>query len=129
MTGQNFNTFGNLLLEKLLEQHKQWGSLIIAFDFDDTVFPYRYPIEVLRPVHELLRECHEAGHELVCFTANDDLEKVTRYLLWNNIPYHAINESSVASEGKIFYNIFLEDKAGLDQTIEILREFLKRTTK
>ena len=127
MTGPSSNIFGQLLLEKLLQQHQEHGRLIVAFDFDDTVSPYRYPMEVLLPIHDLLKECYQAGHELVCFTANDNHEKVRAFLHEHEIQFHTINQSSVPSKGKIFYNIFLEDKTGLDQTLEILREFLRRT--
>jgi hydroxymethylpyrimidine pyrophosphatase-like HAD family hydrolase len=119
--------FGQLLIEKLIRQFNEHGRLIVAFDFDDTVYPYSYPEHVVERTHELLRRCKLAGHELICFTANSDIPKITNYLQTNDIPCDAINVSSVHSEGKIFYNIFLEDKTGLDQTIEILEEFLRRT--
>lgn len=116
---------GQLLIERLRKQIKEHGKLIIAFDFDDTVFPLTYPIELLLPVHNALLEARRQGHILVCYTANSDSEKVTAYLHYNNLTPDYYNESPVASKGKIYYNIFLDDKCGLQETLEILNIILE----
>ena len=121
------STTGQLLASRLIKQCKEHGKLIIAFDFDDTVFPFTYPLEVLLPVHEILKKAKKQGHTLICYTANSDLEKVSLYLFHNGLTPHYYNESPVATEGKIYYNIFLDDKCGLQETLDILNYVLEET--
>lgn len=116
---------GQLLVERLRKQIKEHGKLVIAFDFDDTVYPYTYPIEVLVPVQEALMEAKRQGHILVCYTANTNLDKVSAFLESNGLTPGYYNESPVASKGKIYYNIFLDDKCGLQETLEILNIILE----
>lgn len=67
------------------------------------------------------------GHDLICYTANDDIVKVSGFLSMNGIAPDYYNESPVASNGKIFYNLFLDDKCGLEETYNILKQFLEET--
>lgn len=121
-------TFQKFLIENLLRQHKQFGKLIVAYDFDNSVYPFSCDVEMLKPVHELLRKAKDKGCELICFTSSDmGLDKITGFLHYNNIPCDGINESSVPNKGKMYYNILLDDKAGLQealQTLEIVLDLI-----
>lgn len=127
MTGLNCK-FEELHLERLQRQYTEHGKLIIAFDFDDTVYPYSYSDDLLEPVREILRKCGALGHEMVCFTSNNDIQKVTQYLQTNQIPCDSINASSVKLGAKVFYSILLDDKAGLDSSLSVLTKFLERNS-
>ena len=118
---------GRLLLERLHKQYKEHGKLVIAFDFDDTVYPYTWDLEYIIPVRYALVEAKARGHILVCYTANDDYAKVSRYLDYHGLTPDFYNESPVPSKGKIFYNIFLDDKCGLHEALTILNIFLEET--
>ena len=114
-------TFQKFLIDNLLRQHKQFGKLIVAYDFDNTVYPFSCDIEMLIPIHTLIRKAKEKGCECVCFTSSDmGLDKITGFLHYNNIPCDGVNKSSVHNEGKMYYNILLDDKAGLQETIQTL---------
>lgn len=48
------STTGQLLLNRLHKQYKEHGKLLIAFDFDDTVYPFTWPDELLKPIRDIL---------------------------------------------------------------------------
>lgn len=116
------------LVNKLLDQYYKHGSIIVAYDFDDTVYPFSLDVEELKDTVNLIKKLAVCGHKVYCYTSNEDIEKVTMYLHFNNIPYCSINESPVKSVGKQFYSVLLDDKAGLQETKEVLEMFLMITT-
>lgn len=116
------------LLQKLLDQYKKHGSIIVAYDFDDTVYPYSLEVEELKDTVSLIKELDKQGHYIYCYTSNIDIQKVITYLHYNNIPCKSVNKSPVASSGKEFYNVFLDDKAGINEIKEVLKIFLMLTS-
>jgi len=120
----------NKQLDVLIEQYEKHGKIIIAFDFDDTVKPFRG--ESCNKVVQLIRELRPFSH-LICFTARtpENQVAVKEYLESNKIPYDYINREWNGNEisGKLFYNQLLDDKAGLYESYSILSDFLKFATK
>ena len=123
------------LLQKLLDQYKKHGSIIVAYDFDDNVYPFNLEVEELKDTVSLIQRLAINNHKVYCYTSNEDMEKVTLYLHYNRIPYCSINKSPVGNDassnssvGKQFYNALLDDKAGLNETKEVLEMFLMLTT-
>lgn len=116
------------LKSQLLRQYKENGSLIIAFDYDDTVFPYNVSDDELLYVRYVLRKAKKQGHTLICFTCRDSEDKVGSFCLEHGILYDWFNESPVKLKevglGKIYYNIFLDDKAGLELATNTLLSVL-----
>ena len=119
-----------------LSEWRAYGDkFVIAYDFDDTVFDYHNKGYTYENVIGLLRECKEYGAHLVVFTGNPDSKypQIREYLESNNIPYDAINESPewipLAPARKIYYNIFLDDRAGLKYTYDALRLILQTLVK
>lgn len=108
---------------------EKYGKLIIAFDFDYTVHNYReednFAYDV---VMQLLRDWRPYAHFIV-FTASPEerYPYIKNYLEKNNIPYDKINEDILERNytRKIYYNVFLDDRAGLGETVEILTEILE----
>lgn len=108
---------------------EKYGKLIIAFDFDYTVHNYReednFAYDV---VMQLLRDWRPYAHFIV-FTASPEerYPYIKNYLEENNIPYDKINEDILERNytRKIYYNVFLDDRAGLGETVEILTEILE----
>lgn len=116
-------------LKRLINEYILYDkSLVIAFDFDNTVYDFHKKGETYDNVVNLLRDLKEIGCYLICFTANNDLVHVKNYLDNNNIPYHAINENPPfykKEARKIFYNAFLDDRAGLLQVFEELSQIVQ----
>lgn len=116
-------------VERLYSWYQAHKTLIVAFDWDDTCFDfhkkgYRYP-----EVFEILKECSDLGFTLILFSAKEDgqdlegIQKMLKEECEINVQY--INESPVMpTSKKPYFNILLDDKAGLGQAYEILRETL-----
>lgn len=115
-------------LDRLLREYDQHKSLVVAYDFDSTVYDFHKKGQTYSMLIELLCELKSIGCYLICFTANADREFITEYLKENNIPFDAINENPPffkCEERKIYYNVLLDDRAGLLQTYFELGFLLK----
>jgi hypothetical protein len=115
-----------MVKERLRKEFRTYGKLIIAYDFDYTVHNYRdcdnYTYDF---VVDLLRKWRPYSH-LIVFTASylERFNYIRNYLNDNNIPFDKINEEVIdrGYSRKIYYNVFLDDRAGLGEMAEILSE-------
>ena len=121
-----FSTNPSFLLERLITQYKKQDKLIIAYDIDDTVRPM-YCADCGN-VQSLLRKINNTlDAYFIVFTSNEDIDGVKKYLDKWEIPYDAINENAPFvsfKEGKIFYNVLLDDKAGLGEVMNTLEQLI-----
>lgn len=125
----------NERVEDLLSRWEKHGALIIAVDFDDTIYNYsKNPILNFEPLHKLLRECVALKNKVVIYTARNKSRwhEVIEFCNDIDLKISGINEDVIPlSEenktcGKIYYNILLDDKAGLMQAYLILKETIRR---
>lgn len=103
---------------RLLKEYREYGSLVIAYDLDNTLYDFHKKGETYRMVMELLNDLKEIGCYMICFTANSDREFVVKYLTDNKIPFDRINENPPffkCDERKIYFNALLDDRSGLVQ--------------
>ena len=128
------------LLENLQKQYSKYNQLIIAYDFDDTVRewnpdnPYEGVVGRHKDVVKLLQRAKEKinNAKFICYTARDHnnpltIEYITQFCKENNIPLDTINENIITwyeYPSKLFYNIFLDDKAGLETAVYVLENFI-----
>lgn len=115
-------------VDRLLEEYKKHGCLVVSYDLDNTVKDYHKKGHDYSEVIELIRECRKAGFYLIVFTAEEDTEKVKDFLFINCIPYDAINENPPFWDKKgrkIYYNILLDDRAGLYSSYNQLKKVLR----
>lgn len=110
---------------RLFDEYKKYGSLIVAYDYDNTVFDYHQRGDKFDEVIGLLRECKKMGFHLTVFTScNDDrFPDIKKYLEENDIPFDGINETPdfIPFKGrKVYFNILLDDRAGLSSAFNIL---------
>ena len=113
---------------RLLQEYQQYQSLVIAYDFDDTVFDFHKKGRTYDKLIELLRKLKEKNCFLICWTGQADLTFVANYLNENNIPFDAINENPPfykAENRKEYANAYLDDRAGLAQVYNELNNVLK----
>lgn len=118
--------------ERLYSEYKKYGSIIIAFDFDYTVHNFKDEQWHYDGVINLLRAWQPYA-KLVVFTASAEerYPYIEKYLRDNDIPFDYINEDILPPEKhtparKIYYNILLDDRAGLGNAFSILREVYNR---
>jgi hypothetical protein len=120
-------------VDRLVGQWLEHNTLIVAVDFDDTIFPGNVNNKIdLAPVVDLVKRCAKLGFKIVMYTARNDkegLEEVETYCKEIQLDIQGVNVdviqlygNSTTAGGKIYYNILLDDKAGLEQSCEILKE-------
>lgn len=111
---------------RLFNEWKKHPKLLIACDFDDTVFDFHEHGNDHSMVIELLKKCKTLGFYVSLFTAS----KPERYgfmrdfMREKGVEIDAINENVIVlpygNNGKIYYNILLDDRAGLGQAYTTL---------
>lgn len=75
---ESFNhPFGKEACKKrLLEEYKKYGKLIVAFDYDNTIFDYHNNGGDYSCVVNLLRHCTMLGFEMILFSTEEDEDKI-----------------------------------------------------
>jgi len=112
---------------RLLEEYNRYGSLTIAFDFDDTVFDFHKKNRTYKDVISLLKALKKINCYLICWTGQENIDFVKQYLYENKIPFDSVNENPPfyqSNSRKIYANAFLDDRAGLKQTYEELSKLI-----
>ena len=117
------------VVNRLIAEYRKHNSLIVAYDFDNTVYDYHNEGHKYDELVELLRRLKSMGCYLIVFTSRSEVELdfVKTYLKSNNIPHDSVNENAPFAKfdgRKIYYNILLDDRAGLRSAYECLNEFL-----
>ena len=112
---------------RLLHEYNKYNSLMIAVDFDDTLYDYHKKGHTYTQVAQLVRNLKSINCEIIIWTGNQNLEFVKQYLEDNNIPYDKINEECETTlkylyengdkpiPRKLYANAYLDDRAGLLQ--------------
>ena len=124
-----------VLLEKLLEVYKEHGNIIVGVDFDDTVFPLTTDEDVVfrsRRVVKILKLIKEYS-TLCLWTVADEqslLYKIEIMAMYG-IPVDYVNTSPItpANSQKPLFNVLLDDKAGLEEVLDVLIKFKDKVEK
>lgn len=115
--------------QRLLDEYRKYGSLVIAFDFDDTVYDFHKKERSYADVVQLLRTLKTKNCFLICWTGQEDLAFVAAYLEEHHIPFDRINENppfKKSSSKKIYANAYLDDRAGLSQVYNELQYLIRK---
>lgn len=119
---------------------KEWLSherLIIACDLDDTIIPYNEQLtESCKETVQLVKDCQTEGIVFIINTARDvykpeRLERSIRQVEDLGIVVHSVNKMPAywnypyGLAGKVYANIFLDDRGGLECTKVQLRKALE----
>lgn len=108
---------------RLVDEYQKYGTLVIAYDFDDTVYDFHKKGRLYNEVINLLKELKKHNCYLICRTGQEDLDYVSNYLTQNKIPFDGINENPPfhkSTSKKIYANAYLDDRAGLKQVFDEL---------
>ncbi len=121
-------------LQQILETHDR---VIVGVDFDNTVFPLDEKEDteircnrVIKILHEL-REMKVITICLYSIGSAQELKYKSHIMKLYGIPPKYVNTSPVVLHkdcSKPYFNILLDDKAGLNETITILEELKKLLT-
>lgn len=118
------------LLDKLKGVHEQYGKIIVAFDFDDTLYAYgMYGDEAaISKAQSLVYRCLETGQTLLLFTCREGnlLDEALFFCEQNGMFFEHVNENPLQTftSRKPFFNILIDDKAGIYEASKILEEYL-----
>ena len=121
----------DMCIDRLVENWKLHNGIIIAFDFDNTIFDYYDKGYRYDKVITLLREYKDMGCTLILSTCCDEskFEFMENKCIEVGIYIDYINESPPYipfTGNKIYYNIMLDDRAGLSAAYKILYETKER---
>ena len=112
---------------RLIEEYKKYGTLVVAFDFDDTVYDFHKKGRIYNDVIQLLQELKAMNCYLICWTGQEDEDFVRTYLHENKIPFDAFNENPPfhkSTSKKVYANAYLDDRAGLKQVFDELKNLV-----
>lgn len=118
--------------ERLFKEWKQHGKLIIAVDYDSTIsaWPTLDNFEDIERTIKILQVAYNTGAYIIINTAckPDRYEEIQKHCDSINIPINAINASPneipYGKHGKIYANIYLDDRAGLTQSLDYLENVM-----
>ena len=121
----------DMCIDRLVENWKLHNGIIIAFDFDNTIFDYYDKGYRYDKVITLLRECKDMGCTLILSTCcvESKFEFMENKCIEVGIHIDYINASPPYipfTGNKIYYNIMLDDRAGLSAAYKILYETKER---
>lgn len=125
-----------ILLNKVADAYNRHSSLIVGVDFDDTIFPYNKTQENIdrcdRVVLLLQTLKKKMGTNLILclYSVADEQALVYKEHIMEcyGLKPQFVNEGPMDNKWnskKPFFNILLDDKAGLNETIEVLTVFEK----
>jgi hypothetical protein len=111
----------NFYTNRLATEWLKNGKIIIGCDLDDTIIPYNQEIKNnCKKMVDLILECQELGIIFLINTARSEkqLENVKQKVEELGIVVHGVNkmhdewDKPYGINGKIYANIFLDDRGG-----------------
>lgn len=113
-------------IKRLINDYLTHNSLFVAFDFDDTVFDYHNLGDEFPKLEDILKLCKKNNFKLILFTANENekLEEIIKYCKEKGFEPDYVNENPIMKTRKPYYNILLDDRAGLNDAYQTLKTTL-----
>ena len=114
------------VLKRIVKEYQEHGKLIVAVDFDGTINDFHNEGYKFPRVREVLHKCNIHNFTVIAFTANKDHETVYKGFNDLAIKIDGINMNVLPQfegSGKIYYNILLDDRAGLSSSLYVLEMF------
>ena len=115
-------------VNRLFDEYKKYGKLIIACDWDVTLYDYHKKGFKYPKVIELLKECQELNFYICIFTGSpkDKYLQILEDAKNLGLKISSINQNPFpmpfGNDGKIYFNHLLDDRAALGMAYQILRE-------
>lgn len=114
---------------QLVRNYWKHDNVIIAVDFDSTIFDYHEKGDTYNRMISLLKylSTDRDKFKLMLFSAREGeaLQFAIDYCKDLGIEFTWVNDNPIMDTRKPFYNILFDDKAGLAQTYEAFLLFLK----
>lgn len=115
---------------RLVNEYEKYGKLVIGFDFDNTIFDVHNTGANYSELINILQDCKRLGFILCLFTAEDSVKKLQwkiQYCEHFGIKPDYVNESPLLGgiTTKPFFNLLLDDRAGLESAYDLLKTLIK----
>lgn len=111
--------------KRLKADYDKHGKLIVAFDFDNTLYDFHNVGDTYPKLKSLLVDCQYVGFTIIIYTGNDDYSLIHRTMSELGINTYSINESKVPSNTiKPYANIVLDDRSGLKSAYKTLNKLI-----
>lgn len=123
----------NSAYERLWVEYNKYGSLIVAVDFDDTLYDFHKVGHSYDQVKQLVRDLHSIGCKIIIWSGSENINDIDLYLKEQNIPWNLINENlqingnwaSGKDSRKVYANVYIDDRAGLFQVYQDLTKLIE----
>lgn len=119
------------ILDRLVQEWKEHGKIVIAVDFDDTIYPWKFKekedLLFFTNLIEILNNCRKLGCYISIWSAcsPDRYVEILNYCKEKGLEIDSINQNPIdlpyGNHKKMYANIYLDDRAGLIQSLEILQ--------
>lgn len=113
-------------LDRLVSEWLMHGKIIIACDYDDTLSPWKMHNTDFDRIFGILKTAKQTGAYIVIFTAcrPDRYDEIISYCAEKGLEIDGINKTPIdlpyGNNSKIYANIFIDDRAGLNESLNIL---------
>lgn len=115
-------------IKRLADEWIEYGKIIIAVDYDDTISPWRLSNERdCKEVIDILIQARREGAFIVVNTAcnPDRFEEIKSYCSSYGLEIDSINSNPInlpyGMHGKVYANIYIDDRADLWGGLDILK--------
>lgn len=112
--------------QRLVSDYMNYGNLIVGVDFDDTIRDYETG-KIIDEVVDLLKEASRNNFIICLYTCREDrkLVEALNFCKGIGLQIDYVNCSPVLPGlRKPFFNILLDDRAGLVDTTELLKNII-----
>lgn len=110
-------------LDRLITEYDRYGSLVIAVDFDNTLYDYHQQGLDCSEIIDLLQRLKQIQCQIIIWTASDKYAFIESYCHEWDIPFDCINTNPPffkSTSAKIYYNELLDDRSGLAESFHRL---------
>ena len=113
-------------VDRLFLEWKKHPKLIVAVDFDDSLYDFHGVGNSHKRVIEALKKCNQLGFYVVLWSASkpERYAYMQEYALSVGVEIASINTNPIplpfGNDRKMYYNILLDDRAGLGQALDTL---------
>jgi hypothetical protein len=109
-------------VNRLYDDYLKHGKIIIAYDYDNTVHDYHEQDTQYTQVSNLLNKFRGYA-KFIVYTCKEDTPELRKSLTEKGLPFDTINQNILpqySNNNKLYYNILLDDRAGLPSAYETL---------
>lgn len=120
----------NKYITRLVTEWNKYGKIVVAIDFDDTLFPWGFKskedLEEMDKLISIVRKVKETGAYITIWSAcdKDRFPEIQEYCKSKGLEIDSINTNPIelpyGKDRKIYANIYLDDRGGLNEALNIL---------